>query len=461
MRAAEPFLALTEGLKVHFLVSAACLAAGLPPPPTASAATLVLAYGTGRILGSLGGPVLFHALARLAVFAAAFLGFSVFAGYPPLPELSTALAVGTGWVRPAAALACLGLFWLRGSWLERQKADHAFLIARFDEGIGIFLVVLSIAALVGGELGRPAAAALPFLTFSILGLGLARKEGDDPGAFKRRSALASLLSMSAVFLGAAAGLTLLVPLLTDPAARAGQALAEAAPAVLRFIGRLLGRIYRLETAAPRLSEGGSGILPGEAGDPEGGTLTGVFVAVLGGTAALLAAALVAAALVRLVRRLASPAERRHSPPDLSFLIRWLSGIPAALNRLRSNLDALRSRRTASPALKAYARLLAVGRLFGAPREPDETPREYALRLAAAFPRSAAGAVFVVDLLEREVYGGKPRDPDADLRLVEIRRKTRLRGYLLERLRSARDSRSPGRNSTTGVRASMRSRMDAR
>lgn len=461
MRAAEPFLALTEGLKVHFLVSAACLAAGLPTPPASSAAILFLAYGTGRILGSLGGPVLFHALARLAAFSAAFLGFSVFAEYPPLPELSTVLADGTGWVRPTAALACLGLHGLRGSWLERRKSDHAFFVARFDEGIGVFLVILSIAALVGGELDRPAASALPFLAFSILGLGLARREGDDPGAFSRRSALASLLAVSVLFLGAAAGLALLMPLLTEPAARAGEALAEAAPAVLRFIGRLLGRIYRLETAAPRLSEGGSGILPGETGDPEGGTLTGIFVAVLGGIAALSAAALVVAALVRLVRRLASPAERRSRPPDLSFLARWLSGIPAALRRVLARLGTLRSRRASSPALRAYARLVSVGRLVGLARNRDETPREYARRLASAFPRNAAEAEFVVDRMEREVYGGKPRDPDADRRLAAARRGTRVSGYLMERLGSARDSRSPGRNSTTGVRSSMRSRMDDR
>lgn len=434
MKASEPFLALTEALKVHFLVSAACLASGLPPPPAAAASALLLSYTASRMLGYLSGPVLFHVLAKSAAFAATFLGISVLAAYPRFGELASALASGTGWANPAAALACAGLHWLRGSWLERQKADHPFWVARFDEGIGVFLVVLSIAALIGGDLDRPAAVILPFLVFSILGLGLARGDTDAPEGFPRRPASAVLGSISALFLGAAAGLALLMPLLTDPAVRAGQALARGAPALIRFLGILLGRIYKLKTEAPRPSEGGSSVLPGEAGDPAAGALTNIFVTVLGGIAALLAAALVVAVLVRLVRRLASPVQNRSRFVDLSFLARWFSGFLAALRRTLERPGALRTRRSRTPALKAYARLLAVGRLLGEARRRDETPREYARRLSAAFPLSAADAGFVVDRLEREVYGGDSRDPEADRRLTAARRGLRFEAFNVERLR---------------------------
>ena len=433
MRAAAPFLALAEALKIHFSLSLAYSALGLTSPPAAASAVLFLAWGTSRVLGSLGGPVLFHVLAKLAVFAAAFLGSSVLLGYPDPAELS-GIAAGTGWVRPAAALACAGIHWLRGSWLERREPDHSFCLARFDEGAGLFLVTLSIAALTGSKAPPAEAAALPFLTFSILCLGLARGERDGSGVFRRRSFLAGLLPLAALFLGVAGGLALLVPLLTEPATLAGEALARGAPALLRFLGRLLSRIYKLDTAAPRLSEGGSSFLPREAGDPDGGSLSDIFAAVLGGIAAFLAAALAAAALARLIRRLASPSERRRRPLDLSFLIRWLSGVPAALDRLRARLGAFRSRRAFSPALKSYARLLTVGRLAGMARNRDETPREYSRRLATAFPRSAAGAEFIVDVLEREVYGGKPRDPETDLRLAAERRAMGVGAFARERLR---------------------------
>lgn len=429
MRAAVPFLASAEALKVHFALSLAYSALGLASPPAAASAFLFLAWGTGRILGSLGGPVLFHVLAKLAVFAAAFLGSSVLFGYPAPTELSGAAA---DWVRPAAALACAGIHGLRGFWLERRNPDHAFCLSRFDEGAGLFLVILSIAALTGSKAPPAAAAALPFLAFSILSLGLARGERDGSGAFRRRSFLAGLLPLTALFLGAAGGLALLVPLLTEPAALAGEVLARGAPALLRFLGRFLSRIYRLETAAPRLSEGGSNFLPREADVPGDGSLSDIFIAVLGGIAVFLAAALAAAALVRLIRRLASPSERRR-PLDLSFTARWLSAIKAFLRRVMINLGSLRSPGGSSPALKAYARLLAVGRVLGMSRTRDETPREYTRRLAAAYPRGAAEAGFVVGCLEREVYGGKPRDPDTDRRLAAARRGMRLGAFVRERL----------------------------
>lgn len=434
MSPAVPFLALAEALKVHFLAAMVGSAAGLPAPPAGAAVILFLAWATGRILGSAGGLVFLHVFVKAVVFGGSFLSLSLLAGYPPIRDLSGALEGGGDWVRLAAALAVAGVFWLRGSWLERRKPDHAFCVARFDGGAGLFLVVLAIAALTGEKDPRPAAGALPFLAFSILALGLARAEEDVPGAFRRYSVPAGLLSFSALFLGTAAGLALLVPLLTEPASRVGEALAQGAPALLHFLGRLLGRVYRLDTAAPRPAEAGAYALPRETGDPEGGTLTDIFAAVLGGLAALLAAALVAAALVRLIRRLASPSERRRRPLDLSFPARWLSALAAVLRRVMMLLRSLRSPRGSSPALKAYGRLLAAGRFLGMARNRNETPREYVRRLAAAFPRSAAEAEFVVDCLEREVYGGKPRDPERERQLAGIRRGTRLTVFLGEKLR---------------------------
>ncbi|MHB9152448.1 MAG: DUF4129 domain-containing protein, partial [Spirochaetales bacterium] len=74
----------------------------------------------------------------------------------------------------------------------------------------------------------------------------------------------------------------------------------------------------------------------------------------------------------------------------------------------------------------------------AARKANETPREYARRLAATFPNTAgtAGrAAFIAQEVEREVYGGAAGDSAAAAQLREMRRKLRVRSFIAERLRA--------------------------
>lgn len=79
--------------------------------------------------------------------------------------------------------------------------------------------------------------------------------------------------------------------------------------------------------------------------------------------------------------------------------------------------------------------LASGRAAGAAREANETPREYALRLAATFPGTAGRAAFIAQEVEKEVYGGAAADSDPSVaaQLRELRRQLRTRAFLAERL----------------------------
>ena len=58
------------------------------------------------------------------------------------------------------------------------------------------------------------------------------------------------------------------------------------------------------------------------------------------------------------------------------------------------------------AVRYYTGLLRWGRYSGLPHEPNETPREYGLRLVNHFPRLRDEIRFIVEMFQYEVYGEK-------------------------------------------------------
>ena len=77
-------------------------------------------------------------------------------------------------------LTASAMFWFRALWLEAQKVDHEFCALRFDEGIALFLMGLSISALVRVENTFPARLAIPYFLFAILALGSSKNESALP-----------------------------------------------------------------------------------------------------------------------------------------------------------------------------------------------------------------------------------------------------------------------------------------
>jgi hypothetical protein len=155
----------------------------------------------------------------------------------------------------------------------------------------------------------------------------------------------------------------------------------------------------------------------------------------GGALALLLVGCFLFLLFRLLARRTKKPEEDSRPRSFRS---WLAAFLGACAAFFARLFALVARRSGkrSAALAAYARLLAGGRAAGRARKPCETPREYARRLAAAFPGAAGQAGFVAEAVEQEVYGGRAADGPTIARLTSLRSRTSRRAFLAERLRSA-------------------------
>jgi hypothetical protein len=440
MNAAYPFLALMEAVKLYLLASYTFLPLDKPPPFLPAALTLLGALTLNRILRAAGGRIIYHVLAHaigLTVSYLAMLGF--YRGMPPIP--GTILPVND---RELAVfmlvLAWTVVFWFRGLWLGACGKGARFCVARFDEGIAAFLFVLSLAALM--RIDNPAASrlVLPFFLFSSIALGLCRVDGVRRGGLSRRPRRLLVVPVTSIVVLASAALYSLAPLLFNPAARLGESIRNAyndfEPHLVRFLRWLFG-FYKLPASS------GSGA-PREAGeaaplptidDPKVDILIKVLVWLLGILAAVMLAALAAYGIYWLARRLLTRVEKRGRalalPRPIAWLKAFLQGLVRIVRGIRTSLHQRTIKRSA--AVSAYAKLLDCGQALGMRRRANETPREYARRLMESFPGSASDATFVVDALEREVYGLQALDPETEHTLVALRSTTHVYDFLSERI----------------------------
>jgi hypothetical protein len=337
-------------------------------------------------------------------------------------------------------LAWTVVFWFRGLWLGACGKGARFCVARFDEGIAAFLFVLSLAALM--RIDNPAASrlVLPFFLFSSIALGLCRVDGVHRGGLSRRPRRLVVVPVTSIVVLASAALYSLAPLLFNPAARLGESIRNAyndfEPHLVRFLRWLFG-FYQLPASS------GSGA-PREAGeaaplptidDPKVDILIKVLVWLLGILAAAMLAALAAYGIYWLARRLFTRVDKRGRglalPRPIAWLKAFLQGLVRIVRGIRTSLHQRTIKRSA--AVSAYAKLLDCGQALGMRRRANETPREYARRLMESFPGSASDATFVVDALEREVYGLQALDPETEHTLVALRSTTHVYDFLSERI----------------------------
>jgi hypothetical protein len=442
MNAAYPFLAMTEVVKLYLVASYTFLPLDKPLHLLPVSMTLLAGLVLGRVLRATGGRLVYHVLANAIGLSASFLAtLTVYRGLPFMPgtilpvndrELAVFLLV----------LAWIAVFWFRGLWLGTCGKGPRFCVARFDEGVAAFLFLLSLAALM--RVDNPAAGrlVLPFFLFSSIALGMCRVDGVRRGGLIRRSRRLLVIPFASVLLLGSAAMFSIAPLLFDPAARLGTSIRNAysdfEPHLVRFLRWLFG-FYTLPTASgsgtPR--NAGEAVPITNIDDPRVDILVTVLVWLLGIIAAAVIAILAAYGMYWLARRLITKVERRGRGLALPRPIAWLRalirGLGHALQRVWAYLKQRRLQR--SSAVSAYTRLLRCGRVLGTGRKANETPREYARRLSGIFPRSAADSSFVVDALEREVYGLQLADFDTGRRLDAIRRKTRMSAFLAERISS--------------------------
>ena len=437
---ALPFVALMELLKLQLLASYGFLAAGQPLPFALLSLVFILALTLDLSLRKTGMRIVFYCLFHALGLAISFFGiYALYRGgaldrgvlVPPVGELAGYLSV----------LAACVVFWFRAAWLGGKKPSHGFCVTRFDEGLAEFLMVFFLSALVRVNHSFPGQLTIPYFLFGILALGLSKGKDRGKTGLARRSGLASLAPAAAVFVLAAAGLMLLVPALAIPARLAADSLKNLSFGLLRYIVAFL--VWLFGSGSPKYSNDSGGKeglvsgLPPEVDESSGGLFATIVMWCFIVAAAVFMLALLAYLLSLLFRRLSSRVAKLE-PSGRPSLALWLRFLALACANFLSRLGAAFSRKgeKRSEALAAYARLLACGRLAGAARGGNETPREYARRLSLAFPRAAAQADFVAASLEREIYGGEKLGEATGERLAKIRLRLRAGFFWAERVRLA-------------------------
>ncbi|MDF1554477.1 MAG: DUF4129 domain-containing protein [Deferrisomatales bacterium] len=314
------------------------------------------------------------------------------------------------------------LFWAGGVGLARRPADYLAVCTRFDIGVaaflGLFLVRWVAHAQAGVEMGGPSSEGLllPYFTFGLFSIGLARNRGHGRKDFlagPRGLGLVLGGLISALLVGVAVAV-LFRPFLT--------AAAEAGYDVLRTVATPLGpvvlRVLRFLLVGRSSGPGGptdAGGVPGSAGTATPPAHTGGWEALLGqlfgwGLFGLLTAGGLAAAagvVWYLCRRLFSRTRLDPSRPGLWAQLRL------DLSALRKALAAWAARWLGpSPnrgAVACYAALRRWGTRSGIAPMATETPLEYSVRLQRRFPSVGGEITELVGLFHREVYAEQQWD----------------------------------------------------
>jgi hypothetical protein len=188
---------------------------------------------------------------------------------------------------------------------------------------------------------------------------------------------------------------------------------DASGELLRLIVIFLDWLFRNSRKQPRFADNQAAAeAPPERapGDPEQ-KYSAVLMWIVLGLVAIAALVIVAALLVYLFRILAARTKKPGggiAAPRRPHLLRELAAALARLlARLKQAAGARQLRLRLSPVAQAYLSLVAAARAVGLRRAPAETAREFAQRIADAYPESAGQAPGLVRDLEAEVYGGRP------------------------------------------------------
>ncbi len=306
-------------------------------------------------------------------------------------------------------------FWIAGILFARQTPSYHSACVRFDRGLTalffLFLIKLMFHTQCKVQFHDSMTVLLvfPFFIFGLTGIGLARNHGAPKGFLKgyRTTGVLAGFVLGTLVLGAGVFL-LFLPYLTSASVVGYEWLKGAARPLAPILIALIRFIFghsKAGPANPDFTPGspGADIVP--VGETSGWLLWVEKILIWGG-AGLLVIALFAGICFGLwygVRWLFS-----RQSGDGKDRTGW--GITLLWNRLKRwfyRVYGWTVQRKETPnAVRYYSGLLRWGRYSGLPHEPNETPREYGLRLVNHFPRLRDEIRFIVEMFQYEVYGEK-------------------------------------------------------
>jgi len=435
MQAAILFLAPMEMLKLYMLAAFAFKALNLPLPLLAPSLAFLAALTLGLIMRMVGGRRIWLPLAQLLG-----LGLTLLALYRT--------GLGARWDGSAnryffSEAILGGTFWLRGAWLAKKDHTHAFCLARFEEGVAVYLAVFFISISIGTDSTNALGSSLAFFLCGILALGTSKARPTAAGGFAGSKRGTPLFLVAVGFLAAAASLFSVARELQRSAEQARIALKTGALEFIRIFGALLDRLFtiRRSTATAGQDSGDTLYRMAEREAPADSLFARILFAAFAVILAAVVLTILVVLLVWILRALRALASERTVPADLSFMPAWLRAFVRGCARFILRLSQLHARRKkrGTAARTAYARLLACGRAAAAPRRHTETAREYASRLSRLAPRAATQAHFIVQSLEQEVYGTTVTNAATTARLVAARASLHPYWFAVERFRRPRQT----------------------
>jgi hypothetical protein len=347
MSMAMPLVLAMEALKLHLVAVLFFLALEAPLPWLPATLAFVSAAFLGMALRRLGSRLATRALVHLAGLA-----LSVFAIYKA--GLDPALE---GFALPAFLVSSMlgGAFWIRGSWIGTRKPDHEFCLARFEEGIGVYLIVFLMASPSRIDVSTATRLSLSFFACGILSLGISKGREAATGGFSRLSPAAALVPLATGFTLASLGLFLVVPALQQGALRTRVAMKEGSSEFIRLLGLLLSKLFRLRpSSAGSAGNGGAPYQLADEGTAQASPLVNYLLIIILAVVFALVMVIIVVMLAQYFRAWASRSEGRSEPLDLSFLPAWLR---ALLHAPPQEAQCGCFRLCQAPGLRAWRRVL--------------------------------------------------------------------------------------------------------
>ncbi len=306
-------------------------------------------------------------------------------------------------------------FWITGIRFAIQPKSYHFASVRFDRGLTalffLFLIKLVLQTQMKAQFHDSMTVLLvfPFFIFGLTEIGLARNPGDGPQKdyLEGYRTMGVLIGFVFGILILGAGVFLLFLPYLKSASWVGYELMKSAarplaPYLIALIRFLFG--YRKMTPAEsNFSSRSTGSDVIAVGETSGWMLWIEKILTWGGAVLLI---IIGTAAVCLgiwygIRWLLS-----RQPQDEKDRFGWTMIV--LWNRLKIWLCSLYGRmiqsNEAPNAIWYYAALLRWGRYSGFRHEPNETPREYGLRLTNHFPKLKDEVEFIIEMFQREFYG---------------------------------------------------------
>ena len=321
------------------------------------------------------------------------------------------------WFLLVFVLGFAAAFWITGIRFARQPRSYHCACLRFDKGLAalffLFLIKLMLQTQMQVQFQDTTTVLLvfPFFIFGLTEIGLSRNAGngspkDYLEGYRTVGVLAGFV-FGVLILGAGVFL-LFLPYLKSASLVGYELIKSAARPLAPVLVALLRFLFgyaKTRPAEPRLSSSPTGSDIPPVGETGGWMLWVEKVLLWGGTGLLIAIGIAALCLgiwygIRWLFSRQAVAEKDR--------LGW--GIMAFWNRVKAWLlrlyGRMMQRKEAPGGFWYYAAVLRWGRLSGVRHKPNETPREYGLRLSRVFPKVRREITLIVDLFQCEVYGAE-------------------------------------------------------